>query len=98
GIDPQAVAVINSLGRGNGRLERFIRSLAEAHAVGIEVDWTGLFGAEVGAPVPLPTYAFQHRRYWLSPRGGARDPSSLGQGSAEHPLLDAVVTLAGGQG
>ncbi len=99
GIDPQAVAVISSLRRQEGGLERFIRSLSEAHAAGIDVDWRPLFAAQSGARVPLPTYAFQHRRYWLSPGGvGTNDPRSLGQAAADHPLLDAVLSLPGGQG
>ena len=98
GVDPQAVSVIGSLRRADGGLERFIRSLAEAHVAGIEVDWSGLFGERAEARVPLPTYAFQHRRYWLSAGSGSRDPSALGQAPAEHPLLDAMITLAGGKG
>ncbi|WP_007025404.1 type I polyketide synthase, partial [Saccharomonospora iraqiensis] len=41
-----------------------VRALAHLHAAGAEVDWTGFFGPGV-ARVPLPTYAFQRRRYWL---------------------------------
>ena len=66
GVDGQTLAVIGSLRRGDGGLERFIRSLAEAHVAGIEVDWSGLFGERAAGRVPLPTYAFQHRRYWLT--------------------------------
>ena len=45
----QAVAVISSLRRDEGGLERFIRSLAEAHVTGVEVDWTALLGAGAGS-------------------------------------------------
>ena len=79
----------------DGGLERFIRSLAEAHVAGIEVDWSRLFGERAEGRVPLPTYAFQHRRYWLSAGNGSRDPSALGQAPAEHPLLGAMVSVAG---
>ena len=98
GVDGQTLAVIGSLRRGDGGLERFIRSLAEAHVAGIEVDWSGLFGERAEGRVPLPTYAFQHRRYWLTAGTSHRDPSALGQAPAEHPLLDAMITLAGGKG
>ncbi|MER0245994.1 SDR family NAD(P)-dependent oxidoreductase, partial [Streptomyces sp. HSW2009] len=55
----------------------FTHALAGLHAVGVSVDWAGWFPA---APKPqvvkLPTYAFQHQRFWLdapTPRvvGGA---------------------------
>jgi acyl transferase domain-containing protein/D-arabinose 1-dehydrogenase-like Zn-dependent alcohol dehydrogenase/lauroyl/myristoyl acyltransferase/acyl carrier protein len=92
------LAGVGSLRRDDGGIERMITSLAEAHVAGIAVDWSGLFGAPPASAVPLPTYAFQRRRYWLAPGGRARDASALGQSAAEHPLLDAVVTVAGGEG
>ncbi len=96
--DPESVAVISTLRRADGGLERFIISLAEAHVAGVAVDWSALFGSDAAGRVPLPTYAFQHRRYWLAPGGRAGDASSLGLGSAQHPLLDAAIPLAGDQG
>ncbi|GLU50536.1 KR domain-containing protein [Nocardiopsis ansamitocini] len=43
----------------------------------------------------LPTYAFQHNRYWLDlPTGATGDAAvALGLTSADHPLLGAVVHL-----
>ncbi|MEV1322046.1 polyketide synthase dehydratase domain-containing protein, partial [Micromonospora arborensis] len=55
------------------------------------VDWPALFDAVPATRVDLPTYAFQRQRYWLRPR--RRDTSS-----SAHPLLGAVVSLAGGEG
>src|SRR5205823_15084850 len=40
--------------------------------------------------VPLPKYAFQHKRYWLE--AGTRAP---GLEAGGHPLIDAVVPVAG---
>ncbi|SPF06558.1 Erythronolide synthase, modules 1 and 2 [Streptomyces sp. MA5143a] len=66
------VAVTGTLRRDDGGLERLLLSLAEAYVHGAPVDWRVRF-APVGAdPTPdsrvphvdLPTYAFQHRRYW----------------------------------
>jgi 8,8a-deoxyoleandolide synthase len=69
------VAAIGSLRRDEGGLERFARSLAEAHLRGVRVDWEPLFaGAE---RVRLPSYAFQRRRYWLASTPGGKDPQAL---------------------
>ncbi|SFW75669.1 type I polyketide synthase [Amycolatopsis australiensis] len=66
---PGAV-VAGTLRRGEGGPARFRRSLAELHVRGVEVDWAPVFPG--AATVPLPTYAFQHQRYWLdAPARGA---------------------------
>ncbi|MDX3839894.1 acyltransferase domain-containing protein, partial [Streptomyces europaeiscabiei] len=57
--------VVGSLRRGEGGLERFYLSLAEAWARGVSVDWTPVFGGLSPRRVELPTYAFQRSRYWL---------------------------------
>ena len=95
GGDVGAVAVVGSLRRQDGGLERFVRSLAEAYVVGVDVDWGVLLGGG-GSRVSLPTYAFQRRRYWLSGGGGSGDPSALGLSAAGHPLLGAMVSVAEG--
>ncbi|MDC0774063.1 beta-ketoacyl synthase N-terminal-like domain-containing protein, partial [Streptomyces sp. HD] len=66
---PDAV-VVGSLRRNDGDASRFLTSLAEAWVRGIPVDWTTVLAGHDGRTVPLPTYAFQRRRYWLD--GGAR--------------------------
>ncbi|WP_258534891.1 acyltransferase domain-containing protein, partial [Streptomyces sp. PT12] len=55
--------VVGSLRRNDGGLRRLMTSLARAHTHGLAVDWTPLLPG--GHAVDLPTYAFQHRRYWL---------------------------------
>ncbi|HVI34623.1 MAG TPA: type I polyketide synthase, partial [Gaiellales bacterium] len=92
-----ATPVISTLRRADGGQERFIRSLAEAHACGVTIDWNTLFG-HLHTRAPLPTYAFQHHRYWLAPSSHKGDASSLGLTPAQHPLLDAAIALADGQG
>ncbi|GAA3475663.1 hypothetical protein GCM10018966_001890 [Streptomyces yanii] len=60
---------------------------------GVPVDWPALLGRG-GTPIDLPTYAFQHRRYWLD-TVPATDAAGLGQLAAGHPVLGAVVALPG---
>ncbi|MBO0853668.1 MAG: SDR family NAD(P)-dependent oxidoreductase, partial [Nocardia sp.] len=62
--------VAASLGREDGGFDRFLRSAAAAHVRGGRVDWTPLFETAGARRIPLPTYAFQRKRFWL-PGGGA---------------------------
>ncbi|MGW2002451.1 type I polyketide synthase [Streptomyces tubercidicus] len=59
--------VTGTLRRDDGGLSRLYTSLGELYVNGVDVDWSPAFAA---APRPqlvdLPTYAFQHRRYWLT--------------------------------
>ncbi len=57
-----APAVIGTLRRDDGGADRLIGSLAEAHVRGTRIDWAAVL--EPGRRVALPTYAFQHQRYW----------------------------------
>jgi acyl transferase domain-containing protein/acyl carrier protein len=60
------------------------------------VDWDAFYTG--AGQVPLPTYAFQHTHYWLMPGTGTAGVTAAGLSAAEHPLLGAVVDVAGGEG
>ncbi|MCM3812097.1 SDR family NAD(P)-dependent oxidoreductase [Streptomyces sp. DR7-3] len=79
--------VTGTLRRNAGGWDRFLLSLAELHVAGVPVDWSGAF--RTARRVELPTYAFQHKRYWLDPAiehlGGAADG---------HPLIGRPQPVA----
>ncbi|WP_346168387.1 type I polyketide synthase [Streptomyces javensis] len=87
------VTAVGSLRRDEGGLDRFAISLAEAYVGGASVGWAGVFAGAGARRVDLPTYAFQHQRYWVEPSAVAGDVSSAGLVSADHPLLGAAVAL-----
>ncbi|MFE6668890.1 type I polyketide synthase, partial [Streptomyces sp. NPDC057697] len=74
-----------------------VRAVVEAaggfFARGGSVDWSAVLAG--GRRVELPTYAFQHERYWLDAPAGAGDVAAVGLSATGHPLLGAAVELAG---
>ena len=85
------VAVLGSLERGKGGVQRFSLSLAQAHVVGASPAWEAFFAGTGARQVPLPTYPFQRRRYWLSPPASAGDAGAMGLRDPDHPLLGVAI-------
>ncbi|MDG4780832.1 type I polyketide synthase [Micromonospora sp. WMMD961] len=95
--DTADVATVGTLRRGEGGPEQIVRALAEAWVHGAPVDWTTIIPAT--PIVELPTYPFQHQRFW--PRPGTRahgDASAFGLAPVSHPVLGAALGLAGADG
>ncbi|MFF0572508.1 SDR family NAD(P)-dependent oxidoreductase [Streptosporangium saharense] len=92
---PAPTIAHGTLRRDHGDRTTFLTSAAHLHVRGITTDLTPRTDAH---PVDLPTYPFQHERYWLEPSSGAGDVAAVGLGSTEHPLLGAALPLAEGDG
>ncbi|MEV7019810.1 type I polyketide synthase, partial [Streptomyces sp. NPDC093991] len=63
------VLVLGSLHRDDAE-RHLVRELARAHAGGVSVDWRAVFPDR--PPAQLPTYPFEHQRYWLAPEAPDR--------------------------
>ncbi|WP_372509598.1 SDR family NAD(P)-dependent oxidoreductase [Mycobacterium alsense] len=83
--------VVTTLHRDHPDQDNLATALAQLHNHGHGPSWSTLYPH--ARTVELPTYPFEHHRYWLIPTA-AGDASGLGQDRAEHPLLGAVVDLA----
>ncbi|MER5252423.1 type I polyketide synthase [Streptomyces sp. NPDC002855] len=75
-----------------------ISAVARLCTSGMRVDWEAFFAGRGARRVDLPTYAFQHQRYWLDAGVAAGDLDAAGLGSAGHPLLGAIVDTADSDG
>ncbi|WP_203721034.1 type I polyketide synthase, partial [Paractinoplanes brasiliensis] len=58
------LVVTGSLRRDDDTRHRFLRAAAVLHTAGVDVDWAPALGAGPVQPLALPTYPFQHERYW----------------------------------
>uniref|UniRef100_UPI000623D591 type I polyketide synthase n=1 Tax=Allosalinactinospora lopnorensis TaxID=1352348 RepID=UPI000623D591 len=85
-LNAEAVAA-GTLHRDEGDTEQFLHALAQAHVRGLPVDWGQAFAGHEAHAVDLPTYAFQHQRYWLEATGG---PSAGAAAEMESSFWDAV--------
>ncbi|MEV4602760.1 SDR family NAD(P)-dependent oxidoreductase [Amycolatopsis sp. NPDC049253] len=71
-----------------------VTALAALHVRGISPDWAAHFTARGAARADLPTYVFQHQRYWLEVSSDSGDVTSMGLDPVDHPLLGAATLLA----
>ena len=86
-----AVVTVGSLRRGEGGLDRFLLSAGEVFTGGVTVDWPAVFTGSGAAWADLPTYAFQHERYWLEPPPPVAGPSADGLDGAGAGFWAAVA-------
>ncbi len=96
--DKAPITTVALLRGDRPEVQELMTAVAHTWVHGTDVNWGALFVGLGARRVRLPTYAFQRERYWLTGGHGAGDASLLGQHSADHPLLGAVVELADERG
>lgn len=64
---PPTLAAMRHRGEALSDPEAALRALGGAWASGVAVDWSRLNAGEVRRRVPLPTYPFERKRYWIDP-------------------------------
>ncbi|MFE3190889.1 SDR family NAD(P)-dependent oxidoreductase [Nocardia sp. NPDC059240] len=82
-----STSVVATSRRSNDPVPQLLSALAQFHVTGGSVDWRPLLPA-AERRIPLPTYAFQHQRFWLRPAPAAGT-------SGAHSILTGVVGVAG---
>jgi acyl transferase domain-containing protein len=72
-------AILASLRRAKDRREDLpvlLKTLGELWLAGVEPDWSGFHAGARRRRVPLPTYPFERRRFWIEP--GTGDAAGFG--------------------
>jgi acyl transferase domain-containing protein len=87
-VPGERVAVTGTLRRDQGGLRRFLTSLALLHVAGPAVEWRPAFAGTGARRVPLPTYAFQRRRYWWERPESVDSPARPAAVRSGHPAAD----------
>ncbi|MEV0570787.1 type I polyketide synthase, partial [Dactylosporangium sp. NPDC050588] len=87
--------VTGTLRRDDGGPGRFLTALAQLWAGGGTVDWGAVFAGSGARTVELPTYAFQHTRYWPTLKPVAAPAGTLDGrfwDAVEHADLEGLAT------
>ncbi|MEV0537529.1 type I polyketide synthase, partial [Kitasatospora sp. NPDC050463] len=85
---------VASVRRDRDECVSVLTALAHAHVRGAGVDWQAVFGRSEPPRLGLPTYAFQHQRFWMTEESARTgDMSAMGLDPSGHPLLGVVVEL-----
>jgi len=73
-----------------GGLHCALTALGQIWTLGAEVDWPKLHASETARRVSLPTYPFEHQRFWVEPDASKAPAES---GPAHAPLLQATGSI-----
>ncbi|WP_281197816.1 acyltransferase domain-containing protein, partial [Nocardia pseudovaccinii] len=92
-LDDEAAVVVALARRDRADASTVSAGIARLFVAGAEVNWARFYAGTGARRIDLPTYAFQHRRYWI-PEGsaGKGDARSMGLVATGHPLVSAVVS------
>ncbi|MET8681918.1 beta-ketoacyl synthase N-terminal-like domain-containing protein [Streptomyces sp. NPDC004647] len=90
------MTVVPALRKDRTEESALVATLGRLHTAGVPVDWRAFFGDTAARRVDLPTYAFQHERYWPAPSSAGA--GGQGAGATGHPLLGVTLELADGEG
>jgi len=55
---------VTMLRKDRGETDTALAAVSRLWTAGVTVDWAAVFGGWGGRAVELPTYAFQHQRFW----------------------------------
>jgi acyl transferase domain-containing protein len=77
-----------------GEARSAVRALGQLHTRGARLDWSGFYAGHRVRRVDLPTYAFEHKRYWLDSRGSTMEVKHV-MPTDETPADSLAQRLAG---
>ncbi|MEU7137728.1 SDR family NAD(P)-dependent oxidoreductase, partial [Streptomyces sp. NPDC046261] len=97
-VTDEAAVLAPVLRKNRAEESSAVDAVARLHLSGARVDWPAFFAGTGARRVDLPTYAFQHQRFWPAVMTLGGSAEAVGLRSAEHPLLSGAVELAGSDG
>jgi acyl transferase domain-containing protein len=88
---------VPALRRGRPEPATLLTAVGTLWAEGLSVGWSAAFAGSGARTVDLPTYPFDHTRYWIEPASRpAPAVAALGLDALDHPVLRAGLPTADG--
>ena len=84
------VTVVATLQDGHDEGEAALTALGRLWLEGVEIDWNSFHAAARRRRVPLPTYPFERRRYWIEPPASVPEVPILNQEDHAMPSIEPV--------
>ncbi|MFD4033787.1 SDR family NAD(P)-dependent oxidoreductase [Streptomyces sp. NPDC058637] len=96
--DAEGTAFVPTARKDTAQVPGLLAALAAVHTRGTDVDWSVLYDGYAGRRTELPSYAFEHRHYWLPTTAARGDAAGHGLATADHPYVSARLDLPGDAG
>ena len=84
-----SVSVVSTLQEGRDEGEAALNALGRLWTEGVEIDWSSFQAAARRKRVPLPTYPFERKRYWIEPPATIPETSAPVQEEIPMPSAQA---------
>ncbi|GAB1511617.1 hypothetical protein JCM33774_36590 [Actinophytocola sp. KF-1] len=91
-VDDGTVTIVPALRKDRTEPHAVLTAAATLWARGASVDRAAPYAGTDATLVDLPTYAFEHKHYWVTRTGTGGNIRSAGLDAAQHPVLGAVVS------
>jgi amino acid adenylation domain-containing protein len=94
GVDPVALPTLRHAFERTDDLAFLLQTVGRLWLTGLRPDWPAFWADQPRRRVPLPTYPFERRRYWIEPRTELAVPPAA-EAPAARPV-EAVPAVAAG--
>jgi amino acid adenylation domain-containing protein len=88
----RAVPTFGFDGSQHGERHAVLDAVGKLWLQGVDIDWARLHEGRQPGRVPLPSYAFERKRYWIEKRGGlGRIPAPAAEDMGKEPEVKAAA-------
>lgn len=86
GFDRVALSSLRPPKGEHSEIEFLLKTVGGLWRAGVDVDWSGFYSGQNRRRVPLPSYPFERRRYWIDPPSSVTTPLALDHEETATPV------------